>query len=63
MSGFEAAAPLRTKPLKSLNNSILTTCEGGHGSGYMGLAATTWIPMGARVPVLSPNDRPNPSHG
>ena len=23
----------------------------------------TWVPMGARVPVLSPNDHPNPSPG
>ena len=36
---------------------------GGHGSGYMGLAATTWVPMGAQVPVLSLNHHPNPSQG
>ena len=36
---------------------------GGHGSGYMGLAATTWDPMGAQVPVLSLKDHPNPSQG
>ena len=35
--------------------------SGGHGLGYMGLAATTWVPMGAGVPVFSPNDNPNPS--
>ena len=29
---------------------------GGHGPGYMVLATATWTPMGARVPVLSPND-------
>ena len=29
----------------------------------MGLVATTWVPMGAQVPVLSPNDHPNPSEG
>ena len=34
-----------------------------HGSGYMGLVATTWVPMGAQVPVLSPNDQPNASQG
>ena len=34
---------------------------GGQGRGYMGLAAATWVPMGAGVPVLSPNDDPNPS--
>ena len=35
----------------------------GHGSGYMGLPATTWVPMGAQVPVLSLNHHPNPSQG
>ena len=35
----------------------------GHGSGYMGLAATTWVPVGAQVPVLSLNHHPNPSQG
>ena len=35
----------------------------GHGSGYMGLAATTWVPMGAQVPILSLNHHPNPSQG
>ena len=34
---------------------------GAHGLGYMGLVADTWVPMGARVPVVSPNDHPNPS--
>ena len=34
-----------------------------HGLGYVGLAATTWVPMGSRVPVLSPNDHPNPFRG
>ena len=29
--------------------------------GYVGLAATTWAPMGARAPVSSPNDHPNTS--
>ena len=33
-----------------------------HGPGYMGLEATTWIPMGgARVPMLSLNDPQTPS--
>ena len=36
---------------------------GAHGSGYMGLAAITWVPMGAQVPVLSLNHHPNPSQG
>ena len=35
--------------------------RGAHGLGYMGLAATAWVPMGAQVPVLSPNEHPNPS--
>ena len=29
----------------------------------MGLAATTWVPIGAQVPVLSLNHHPNPSQG
>ena len=37
--------------------------RGGHGPGYMGLAATAWVPMGAQVPVVSLNDHPNPSQG
>ena len=28
--------------------------RGVYGLGYMGLAATMWVPMGARVPILSP---------
>ena len=36
--------------------------RGGHDLGYMGLAASTWVPMGARVPVWSPNeDHPSQS--
>ena len=34
---------------------------GGPWPCLNGLAATTWVPAGARVPVLSPNDDPNPS--
>ena len=34
---------------------------GAHGSGQMGPMAATWVPVGAHVPVLSPNDHPNPS--
>ena len=30
--------------------------------GYKGLPATTWVSMGARVPVLSPKDDTNLSH-
>ena len=37
--------------------------QGTHGPGYMGLAATTWVPMGAHARVLPPNDHPNPSQG
>ena len=29
-----------------------------HGRGYAGLVVTVWVPMGAQVPVLSPNDHP-----
>ena len=29
----------------------------------MGLVATTWVPMGAQVPILSPTDQPNPPQG
>ena len=36
---------------------------GRHGPGYMGLVATTWAPMRAQVPILSPNDHPSPSKG
>ena len=35
--------------------------RGAHGPGYMGLAATMWVPMGAQVPALSPNDHANPT--
>ena len=34
---------------------------GAHGPGYMGRAAATWVPMGGSVPVVTPNDDPNPS--
>ena len=39
-------------PLKSLSNS-----------NFGDLAATTGTPMGAEIPVLSPNDHPNSSQG
>ena len=29
----------------------------------MGVAATTWVPMGAQVAAVSSNDHPNPSEG
>ena len=41
----------------------LSGFRGGHDAGYTGLAATTWVPMRAQVPVLSPNNHPNPSQG
>ena len=34
--------------------------HGARGPAYMGLPATTWVPMGARVPILSRNDHPIP---
>ena len=49
--------------LNSLHNGNFGAFGGGHGSGYMGLAATTWVPMGAQVPALSLNHHPNPSQG
>ena len=33
---------------------------GAHGLGYMGLAATMWVPVATQVPALSPNDHLNP---
>ena len=32
-----------------------------HGTGNIGLVATTWVLMSAEVSLLSPNDHPNPS--
>ena len=56
--------------LNSLHNGnfgafggAMAQAMGGHGSGYMGLAATTWVPMGAQVPMLSLSHHPNPSQG
>ena len=43
--GFKSAMALATWP----------------GSRYTGLLAATWVPMGAGVAVLSPNDDPNPA--
>ena len=31
-------------------NSNFGAFRGAHGSGYIGLAATTWVPMGAQYP-------------
>ena len=41
----------------------IPTFSRAHGSGYPGLTATTWVHTGAQIPVLSPNDHPNPSQG
>ena len=38
-----------------------TNFWGAHSSGWMGLVATTWVPIGAQVPILSPNNHPNRS--
>ena len=43
-------------------NQQFQELQTAHGPSHKGLAATVWIPMGARVPILSPNDDPNPSH-
>ena len=56
-------------PLNSVRNSNfralgnLGNFRGAHGLGYMGLAATAGVPLGAQLPTLSPNDHPNPSKG
>ena len=34
-----------------------------HGLGYMGLAATTWVPNSAQLLILSLNDHLNPPQG
>ena len=52
---YRARAPAVLRPPVGL--------EGAHGEGCIGLAATTWVPMGAPVPILSPNDHPDPSKG
>ena len=49
-------------PLNHLQTAILKLL-GGPWLGQMGPVATTWVPMGTQVPVLSPNDHPNPSQG
>ena len=49
-------------PLECLQTAI-SGFQGAHGPGYRGLVATTWVPMGAQVPVLLPSDHPNPSQG
>ena len=50
--------------LNSLHNSNFGVLGGGgHGSGYMGLAATAWVPLGAQVPVLSLDHHPHPFQG
>ena len=44
-------------PLNHLQTAILKLLGG------MGPVATTWAPVGAEVPILSPNDHPNQSQG
>ena len=34
-----------------------------HGPGYVGLAATAWVPKGAQLPILSLNDHSDPFQG
>ena len=48
-------------PLKSLKNEQCHGFWGAHLLGYIHRTATIWVRMGAQVPVLSPNDHPNPS--
>ena len=50
-------------PLNSVKEQQFLGLLGAHGPGYMGPAATMWVPMGAQVPVLSPNNHLNPSQG
>ena len=58
----KSASEISIFELLSLENCISRLCpRGAHGSGYRGPVATTWVPMGAQVPVLSPNDPQNPS--
>ena len=47
-----------TPPLPPCNTN---TNRVAHGLVQMDLVATMWVPMGAQVPLLSPNDHPNPS--
>ena len=48
-------------PRRGVGNRYAPGVWGSHGPRYKGSAAATWAPMGARVPVLAPNDHPNPS--
>ena len=45
-------------PLNNLQMGISRVSK-AHGPSYVGLVATMCVPMGARVPVLSPRDDPN----
>ena len=49
-------------PLHSLQTAISGDSR-GPSPGYTGLMATRWVPMGAGVPAMSPNDHPKPSQG
>ena len=47
---------------QAANGNFRALKPGGGGAwrGYMGPAATAWDPVGARVPILTPNDDANP---
>ena len=46
---YRLEMPLKTHTLAGKKEII--TCT--NGPGYTGLVATTWVPVGARVPILS----------
>ena len=46
----------KTLSFRKLNSEL--GLLGGHGPGCMGLEATAFVPLGAQVPVLSPNHHP-----
>ena len=48
---------------KKLNFRKLSGATKQRKKGYKGLVAPMWVPMGAQVPALSPNDHPSPSQG
>ena len=66
-TGRQSGVCVRTRACQWLSecppHSLTCASAAAHGTGYIGLAATTWVPMGAQVPTLSPNDHPNPSQG
>ena len=48
---------------QTARQQLLPGFRGVHNLPHTGLPATTWVPMGAQPPILSPNDHPNPSQG